>query len=483
MDFSDAFSNDIETLITLAPSILSPFSTTDQYADIFYEHTRSQSLLGEITASSLSSSLPFREYSASLQGAGIHVCSPTINAYHSTQGRPTKLNLEQCVPGFAPHQESTGHTLELRNPHFENHLSSKIDSISTPEKKRWIEDVLESTFSYEPALQTASLEYQDRIQWQCVINTNGHVVITRKAILGLCLRVRQQVGGRIIEAMSPHLSEYETTLFSFATASELIKNAITQVANLSNARPIRSGTLPVIFEGAPTPLLPYRKGNASIWLHETIGHLLEADQYISHACAPMGSQFTSTPVSFSDNPAHGIQNEEPIFDDEGTAGQCTPLVVEGSLQGVLTDACHAMLHELDKTGNGRRQDYRFAPQPRMSTLFMHPGTASNASLIASVQQGIYVKSVSHGLTHADTQHVHLDVREGYLIEHGRLTHPISNVTIEGKGIDILNHIEGIGNDLPAQPQMIQCKKNQQVVPVSVASPTVLIKQMNVYQHD
>ena len=250
----------------------------------------------------------------------------------------------------------------------------------------------------------------------------------------------------------------------------------------SSALPIRSGTYPVIFEGSPTSLLPPHQGNASIWLHETIGHLLEADQYDDTLWSATRNRVSPIPFSLSDDPSRHTPNLSlPFYDDEGVQGARTNLVQDGYLQHILTDRYHSFQLNRELTGNGRRQDYRFAPLPRMTSLYLHPGNASNASLISSVKDGIYVKSISHGQTYSDTRDVYLDIREGYRIEKGRLTHPIKNVTIKGKSLDILDRIEGIANDLPPRPQIVQCKKSEQIVPVSVASPTVLVKQMDVYQ--
>lgn len=481
MDLPDAFKKEVDSLIDLAPPILSPLSAKNQYSDLFYENTSSVALLGGATASRLYSAPPLEERDRSLKGYGIHSFTPTYQEYHAVNGAPSRSGLENCLRQFTSASSTSYPHLKLNPPpSLPDFLYA--NEVSLHEKKRLVREVIETAFSYEPDLGAATVEYQDRIQQKCMINTTGNVAVTNRAMIGLRLKVMLSRNGRQVEGISTHFSDLKRGMFLFSDASYLIKRAINQAISLSSAQPIPSGSLPVIFEGSPTPLLNCPRGNASIWLHETIGHLLEADQYISHACAPIDGRLTSVPISLSDNPSFMSQSQGADFDDEGSAGRHTDLVVDGYLKHVLTDAYRAFVLRVQNTGNGRRQDYRFSPLPRMTTLYLHPGKDDREALISSVKQGIYVKTLSQGHTYADTQHLELRVKEGFYIEHGKLTHPITNVTIKGKGIDILDKVIGIGADLPQQPLTIQCKKNQQVVPVSVASPTVLIKQMDVYQH-
>ena len=481
MDVSDAFNENVESLIDQAPSILAKISGKDQHSSLFYENTSAIALLGKATLRTLYSAPPLIEHNRSIHGTGMHAFSPTSQEYQATEGAPTRSSLKRCLQQFAATSSPTPPYLKLKLPPSlpDSHYANMI---SQDEKKQLVKEVLETTFSYKPNLQTASIEYQDRVQQKCIINSKGHVCVLHHAAIGLRLKVVLSINGIETEGIATHFSDFKNGMSVFSDPSSLIKGAVHQAVTLSSVQPLLSGSMPVIFEGSPTPLLNSSRGNASIWLHETIGHLLEADQYISHPCAPLEGLLTSAPISLSDHPSFNSPDQDDSFDDEGVAGRRTDLVVAGRLKHVLTDSYHATVLREEQTGNGRRQDYRFAPLPRMTTLYLHPGNDDNEALISSVKKGIYVKSLSQGHTYADTQHVELRVQEGFFIENGRLTHPVTNVTIEGKGIDILDKITGIGADLPPQPLMIQCKKNQQVVPVSVASPTVLIKQMDVYQH-
>ena len=482
METHAAFKEHVDTLIAASSSILSSFLGQGQYVNIFFEDAHFSSLFATCPPSTPLAALSFEEKVGSHQGTGVHAIKGSENRYKFIEGVPTPSEIRACAHGLGLHTSSSEPTVKLNSTKSIGEEYGTLPYASHFEKTQFMRDVIEATYSYEPELHEVSVEYQARARKKCIISSPGKIILTQESILGLCLRVSKKIEGETVQVVSTHLTPNQYGNLTLDSVLEQIKSTTRQLIHQSSTKPIQSGPMPVVFEGRPTTQLPYSVGNAGIWLHETMGHLLEADQYNTYPIAGIGERCTAIPISISDDPNHVSLYERSTHDDEGTPTECSDLIVDGFLHQVLTDRFHAAQLHMTRTGNGRRQNYRHAPLPRMTTLFMHPGIATNESLIGGVKEGIYVKSISHGQTHADNQQIRLDVREGYYIKNGRLTHPVSNVTIEGKGLEILNHIEGVGNDPPSTPQMVLCKKKEQVVPVCVASPTVSIRCMNVYQH-
>ena len=481
MDTSAPFNNYIDVLISVTPSILAALSAKNQYADIFFEDTLFQSIRGQHKPATSITSTQFEEKKSTLNGSGIHAFSQSEKEYGFVNGPPSKKKLIECADTLESYSASCGTLTLTKLPQLKKD-SFTHNPISSVEKKQILRDILETAASLEPDLLFASLEFQSRVRRKCVITSRGEITTGKESTQGLRLHLKKKTKKEPIEVTSTQLAPTPYGILALDDLSAQIKSTIHLLNNLARAKSISSGSMPVIFEGAPSSLLPYSTGNAGIWLHEAIGHLLEADQYKLHPLAQMGARFTHIPLSISDAPLKLHVDSGLAYDDEGIPADATPLIVDGYLQQVLTDRYHSELLHVPHTGNGRRQDYRFAPLPRMTNLSLHPGSTSNESLVAGVKQGIYVKTIAHGQTHADNQRVQLVIKEGYRIQNGQITHPITNVTIEGHGKDMLNQIEGIGNDPPSEPHMVLCKKNQQVVPVYVSSPTVLIQGMHVYQH-
>jgi TldD protein len=69
--------------------------------------------------------------------------------------------------------------------------------------------------------------------------------------------------------------------------------------------------------------------------------------------------------------------------------------------------------------------------------------------------------------------------EAYLIEDGKLTHPVKGASLIGNGPDVLTRITMVGNDLALDTGVGTCGKNGQSVPVGVGLPTIRINGLTV----
>jgi TldD protein len=164
-------------------------------------------------------------------------------------------------------------------------------------------------------------------------------------------------------------------------------------------------------------------------------------------------------------------------DDEGTPCQRTTLIEEGVLTGYLTDRLRAAALALPLTGNGRRQDYRSLPYPRMTNTYFGPGKSTSAELIADTPKGFYAKSLSGGEVNPVTGDFVFAVEEGYLIERGRLGAAVRGATLVGNGPAVLLNIDAIADDLEVKAGT--CGKEGQHVPVGSGQPTVRIRELTI----
>ena len=69
--------------------------------------------------------------------------------------------------------------------------------------------------------------------------------------------------------------------------------------------------------------------------------------------------------------------------------------------------------------------------------------------------------------------------EAYLIEDGKVTHPVKGATLIGNGPDALTRVSMIGNDLALDSGIGTCGKEGQSVPVGVGQPTLKIEGLTV----
>ncbi len=69
--------------------------------------------------------------------------------------------------------------------------------------------------------------------------------------------------------------------------------------------------------------------------------------------------------------------------------------------------------------------------------------------------------------------------EAYLIENGKVTRPIKGATLIGSGIEAMQQVSMVGNDLDIDRGVGVCGKAGQSVPVGVGQPTLKVDSMTV----
>ena len=222
-------------------------------------------------------------------------------------------------------------------------------------------------------------------------------------------------------------------------------------------------------------------GASGILLHEAMGHAFEADfnrKGQSIFADKMGTQVCPKGVNVVDDATIPGNRGACNYDDEGVSGQKTYMVRDGVLTSFLHDRISAAWYGVESTGNGRRENFRYNPIPRMRATYMESGNADPQDIIASVKEGVYVDEFSNGQVKIGEGDFTFFVKSGYLIENGRLTSPVKDINIIGNGPTALADIQAVGNDLKIDNGTWTCGKEQSVA-VSCGMPTVLISNLTV----
>ena len=253
---------------------------------------------------------------------------------------------------------------------------------------------------------------------------------------------------------------------------ELSAEAVSKTAKLFSATKPKAGEMEIVV-GA---------GESGILLHEALGHAFEADfnrKNLSVFCDKRGKKIAENFVSIYDDGTMPGKRGSINIDDEGNQTQNTCLVNKGVLSSYLHDRISASYYKVAPTGNGRRQDFRNIPIPRMRTTYMGNGPHKKDEIIASVKNGIYVDSFSNGQVNIGQGDFTFFVKFGYLIENGKLTTPIKDVNIIGNGPKALADIVMVADDMKITDGIWTCGKDGQGAPVSMGIPTVKIKKLTV----
>jgi PmbA protein len=132
------------------------------------------------------------------------------------------------------------------------------------------------------------------------------------------------------------------------------------------------------------------------------------------------------------------------FDGEGLATQRTALVRDGVLESYLLDTYSARKLGLSSTHHASRDGAGVSVGT--TNLMLLPGAETPQALIRSVSRGLYVTDLIgfgvNGVTGDYSRGA-----SGLWIENGELAYPVEEVTVAGNLLEMLDRIEGIGNDL------------------------------------
>ena len=89
------------------------------------------------------------------------------------------------------------------------------------------------------------------------------------------------------------------------------------------------------------------------------------------------------------------------------------------LKKYITDILSAKQIDAERTGNGRRESFRYLPIPRMTNTFIEQGKDKPDDILKSIKKGLYVRSLSSGSVNLVAGIFNFTCRESYLIEDGK----------------------------------------------------------------
>jgi TldD protein len=249
---------------------------------------------------------------------------------------------------------------------------------------------------------------------------------------------------------------------------QLGEQSAAQAIRLLSAKPCPGGKMPVII------------GNAfgGVIFHEACGHLLETTSVQKKASVfhdKMGEMIASPVVSAADDGtiknAWGSLN----IDDEGMPTENTQLIKDGKLVSFMVDKVGAMKTGFERTGSGRRQNYKFAPASRMRNTFIQPGKDKVDDMIASIENGIYATDMGGGSVSPGTGEFNFNVKEARIIKNGKLTETVKGATLIGTGPDVLQKIEMVADNFEQSTGI--CGSVSGMIPANVGQPSIKVSEI------
>lgn len=322
----------------------------------------------------------------------------------------------------------------------------------------------------DAAVESVAMRWEDTEQTVMIATLDGQLATDIRPLTRLSLVVTAVKGGARHTGFSSVAARAGLDWYTEERIDALVQEAVDRTLVQFEARRAPSGDMPVILAA----------GTGGVLLHEALGHCFEADLVGDSALAGQLGKKVAEPVVTIVDDAHLARETGALnVDDEGTATGRNVLVDNGVFAACVQDRMSARANGVATTGSGRRESFRHVPMPRMTCTVMADGPHTRDEIIAAVKEGVICETFSGGRAELGPGGFQFNVKNGWLVENGKITAPTKDFTITGNGPDMLRRITMVADDSRMDTGGWFCGKNGQTVPVSQGMPTVLVSELTV----
>ncbi|OGQ60281.1 MAG: peptidase C69 [Deltaproteobacteria bacterium RIFCSPLOWO2_02_FULL_53_8] len=407
------------------------------------------------------------------RGAGIRVIA-NLKTYYAYTNDLTEAGLLEVaavvakgvasgrpLPDVGPVKRLTAAGFKILKPPAKTALSDKASIVKRANAAAW---------AFDSRIQQVKVIYGDGTKAFAVVNSLGEWIEEERTGMVFICQVVAKDGDVIQTGYEPVGGTAGLEMLDETTPETAAQTAAGRAIQMLGAARAPGGMMPVV--------LGSDAGGTMV--HEAVGHGLESDLALGNLSVYSGKvgQTVAAPIiTVIDDSTIPFKRGSFFFDDEGSAAQRSVLVENGVLKSYMYDRLGAMKAGTTSTGNGRRESYHYRPIARMTNTIIAPGKTDPASIIASVETGLYVKKMGGGQVNTVNGDFVFEVTEGYMIEKGKVGEPVRGATLTGNGPEVLMKIDMVGSDLGFG--IGTCGKDGQGVPVADAQPTLRIPEITV----
>lgn len=389
-----------------------------------------------------------------------------------------------------------------RSDHFKLKPKINPEDVSVEEKKRLVKAAYKAATQHSPLVKSVSILYLDGYEEKTYADSEGCFVVTEMPAVFLRVRVVAKKGSVLQEGVESvgAVAGFEVVaeegevakgeaaegVAAEGVAAEGVAaegnpevvgvKAADKAVRLLDAEQPPAGEFPVIMDSKLT----------GVFMHEALGHAAEADHVLcgeSILKDKLGEQVAYEGLTVADDPtvvgSHGYYK----YDDEGLRARRTEIIKNGVLVSYLHTRETAGRLEATPTANARAADYSEVPLVRMSNTVVEAGSRAGAGrgwsfeeMLEGVRFGIYAKGMRGGQVDTVRGEFQFSAEEAFLIEKGRLTKRLKNVSLSGRTLEVLKEIDAVGQE-KKRGSIGFCGKDGQEVPVSEFAPHVRVKRI------
>ena len=443
-------------------------ATGADYAEIFYEDSNSNVVRIENNKVEASTS-------NSMNGVGIRLLkeNQTIYGYTNELTKNGLLKLAKSLASsFNGKRVVTVTNLEMIKSKNRNPVKNSYNDISKEEKIALVKEGTNAIADLkDPRIVRYFGFFLNNHRFVAVFNSKGKW-FKRDSEFG---RLSYQVIAANEKGMESSfegpgaqsdISYFRTKVNPKDTALEAVRKALLML----EAKECPAGKMPVVIGN----------GWGGVLFHEACGHPLEASAIakgLSCFAGQDGKQVASKLVSAVDDSTMPGAWGSIDIDDEGNLGTKRLLIKDGILQDYMIDDFNG--RRMGREGNGacRRENYRYCPTSRMSNTYICNGKSTKEEIIKATKLGLYAVSFNGGSVDPTTGEFNFGCSEAYIIRDGKVCEPVKGATLIGKGNEILQKIDMVGNDLDLGQGM--CGASSGSIRTNVGQPTLRVSEITV----
>jgi TldD protein len=448
--------------------ISTALSKGGDYCDLFFQHSISNYIGLEDKAVN-------RAYSNVDFGVGIRVLKGDQTGYSFTE----EVTIEAMKQAARTAANISAGTKIIKPVQFKSKDIPSYYKIETPWEKigidkkiPYLQQINDKVFAEDNRIIKSNVWFSDETSYMLLATSEGIIACDYQPMGQISVSCNGEQNGRREQNYYDLSGRRGIDFFTPSNINKLAREAVRRTVELFDAIQPEAGEMPVVLAA----------GSSGILLHEAIGHGMEADfnrKNISIFSDKIDKPVAEKFVSIVDDGTNPNLRGSINIDDEGNSTGLTYLVENGILRSYLHDRISAKHYNVKPTGNGRRQSFRFNPQPRMRNTYMLPGPHKKEEIISTIEKGIFAESFTNGQVFIGAGDFTFYVKSGYLIENGKLTKPIKDINIIGNGPKVLKDITMVADDLEMAEGGWTCGKNGQGAPVSMGLPTVKVSSITV----
>ncbi|WP_363168313.1 TldD/PmbA family protein [uncultured Lamprocystis sp.] len=302
--------------------------------------------------------------------------------------------------------------------------------------------------------------------WRGVVSSEGTLAARPLTRVSLALTIPVLAkGGRIVPVLLACATSGSRDLVGDVLGK--LEGSLPLLDRLCSALPVQPTRCPVVLSPAC----------AGYFIHETFGHLCEADRVPPRhrEGLPLGHSVGPPDLDIWDRGDLADASGSLPFDDEGVPCRPVVLVDGGRWVGLLHSRATAGAFHVPPTGNARVTSFRFAPLCRMRVTELRPGRHESDDLFAGVADGIYIDFPYGG--HVRSARFHLTAMDVRRIHAGKLVEPFAGAVLIGEPLAMLRDIDAIGQDQQLIDGLGTCsREDQRDLPVSMLAPSIRLRE-------